>query len=671
MSYQKRPGKFERSGASGELFHAIMLEGFSDGQISFGEDGSGADLFRGPFDLDKFAESWPEEVARLNSVDRNEITSAAGVIVFTDSQGFVDVNLYDTEHDLERSWQSVFEQSPHEDEDRADDYFEDYAHGSKYEANISKRESRQQRTDWARAVEEGRVLKVSDTTFKSYPTAQACDAAFVKLRAQGIPAQRVPRVKSPYSPNARGIYQETGASQDDFVIHADHRGRYVVDLVQRGGTHLTIGPTRGYDSVPEAMDAARYEAQRRGIRAGVIFGVGADGQFRQLGHATRSHQVHPDPTDLEPNGAPPEKYRELHERVWAEARRQGYEPVETEWVIPAGQGAYQVVVRSPGGTGKKVVSVQVPRKDCGHCEGEGVVFGERAACPMCKGAGTEPTARGGSRLRPNHHHSLRGGLAEDVELLHQLIEMEAESGDLGTEDVEVTEEVLRVAKEYDAALASALDELVRTHPPKGGTTADDLWDNMGPYLVLMTLRGEGVGIWDGRWEDFYDHAQLRRGGAVNDFLKRKLKQFVNEGSGILDAALMNAAYAAAGDDEMESNARGGTADQHAADELELYLENDARFSMHSSHGHGNSALVNQLRKFRKGNYDHALAPKLWGYVVEAAAQAYCKENGCSMKWHEMFNKPTRELVAKALADHFLRAAQEGEFDHVDTKIKRS
>jgi hypothetical protein len=67
------------------------------------------------------------------------------------------------------------------------------------------------------------------------------------------------------------------------VVHKDHRGRYRVDLVGRGGTHVTIGPTRGYGSIDEAMQAANEEAHRRGILDGVIFD--GDRDLLQIGHA--------------------------------------------------------------------------------------------------------------------------------------------------------------------------------------------------------------------------------------------------------------------------------------------------------------------------------------------------------------------------------------------------
>ncbi len=147
--------------------------------------------------------------------------------------------------------------------------------------------------------------------------------------------------------------------------------------------------------------------------------------------------------------------------------------------------------------------------------------------------------------------SLAGGLHTDRQLLDQFVQMTAESMELDQYDeAEATEEVVEEAKRYDVALAKALRELVEKHPPADDATADDLWKAKGPYLVLMTLRGEGVGIWDGRWEDFYDDDEIEE---VQRFLKQKLHGFADDtGSGSLEAAFMNAAEeTCGGEDEDE------------------------------------------------------------------------------------------------------------------------
>lgn len=158
--------------------------------------------------------------------------------------------------------------------------------------------------------------------------------------------------------------------------------------------------------------------------------------------------------------------------------------------------------------------------------------------------------------RRNHHHSLSGGLHEQPELLRQFVEMAAESIDepgVDPEKVDVTDEVYRLAKEYDAALASVLDEIERGFPAHESTTADDLWDAEGPYLVLMTLRGEGVGIWD-EWDRFFNKDELDK---VQSYLEERLGRFADVASGgLLDSAFVDAAYETGGGDHEPNTALG-------------------------------------------------------------------------------------------------------------------
>lgn len=283
---------------------------------------------------------------------------------------------------------------------------------------------------------------------------------------------------------------------------------------------------------------------------------------------------------------------------------------------------------------------------------------------------------------PNHHHSLAGGISHDPELLDQLVQMAAESAELENErDAHATEEVRRVAREYDAALAAALDEMCADpdlfpfipDPEDRDRAADMLWDTNGPYLVLMTLRGEGVGIWED-WVDagFYTSGHGRESGEekgrasiddVERFLESRLGRFADvTGSGELEEAFREAAFETAGEPKMESNARGGSLDEDAAHELELYLDNDQRFSMDSPDGMGRAVLQNQLKHLKKGRYDKELSVKGWLHVVDAAAQQYAKEFGGI--WHQIFSPATRRFVAQSMAQEFYRRAQAGEFEHV-------
>lgn len=103
-------------------------------------------------------------------------------------------------------------------------------------------------------------------------------------------------------------------------------------------------------------------------------------------------------------------------------------------------------------------------------------------------------------------------------------------------------------------------------------------------------------------------------------------------------------------------------DEHAANELELYLDNDRRFSPKSPEGQGRAIAQNLLKKIKKGNYDHQLAVKGWMYVVESAAKSYAQEFGeRNTPWHKMFNIATRRATAQSLADSFKREVDNGEW----------
>ena len=147
-----------------------------------------------------------------------------------------------------------------------------------------------------------------------------------------------------------------------------------------------------------------------------------------------------------------------------------------------------------------------------------------------------------------------GGLADNEDLLLQLMDMQAESTyehryDEIRGDVELTESVTDLAERYDAALWRALNDLVARHPPEGGAGAQDLWDADAPYLVLMTLQEQGVGVWDGRWDEFYEDTD-----DVVEFLKQRLGQFESgSGSGEFFETIDAALYDQFGEDEEEED----------------------------------------------------------------------------------------------------------------------
>ena len=92
-------------------------------------------------------------------------------------------------------------------------------------------------------------------------------------------------------------------------------------------------------------------------------------------------------------------------------------------------------------------------------------------------------------------------------------------------------------------------------------------------------------------------------------------------------------------------------DPHAAEELDLYIENESRLYPQKQ-----SILANLKKKVAKGVYDPTKAAKLWGYWVTEGAKHYLKELGSS---GHSFNKATREHVAKQLERYYFDQDFEG------------
>lgn len=84
------------------------------------------------------------------------------------------------------------------------------------------------------------------------------------------------------------------------------------------------------------------------------------------------------------------------------------------------------------------------------------------------------------------------------------------------------------------------------------------------------------------------------------------------------------------------------ADEHAANELELYAMNDGDIY----HRSFMPAVKNLNAKFKKGTYDREKAIKLMGYVAEFAAKRYEKEFLNRGEWSKVFNAATRRLAAR-------------------------
>lgn len=114
---------------------------------------------------------------------------------------------------------------------------------------------------------------------------------------------------------------------------------------------------------------------------------------------------------------------------------------------------------------------------------------------------------------------------------------------LAGRDVEVTPELKEAAVNFEAAVEEAVATCIRKYPPKGGVqaTIDELRDEGANtiYDVYATLAGEGVGIWDGRWDAYYPNADRQHWQKLANCLRKELSRQY----GALESAFVDAAFA--------------------------------------------------------------------------------------------------------------------------------
>lgn len=128
----------------------------------------------------------------------------------------------------------------------------------------------------------------------------------------------------------------------------------------------------------------------------------------------------------------------------------------------------------------------------------------------------------------------------DMEWVNFILQDVAQSE--GTDDYEITEELGEQLDAYKKKLSIALEEWTNLYPPKYEHSLREILDADAAYNVFMTLNGEGVGIWDGRWDRFYSEGDIR---SLQSFLKKKLGSFADDtGGGTLNEAFRNAVFTA-------------------------------------------------------------------------------------------------------------------------------
>jgi hypothetical protein len=88
-------------------------------------------------------------------------------------------------------------------------------------------------------------------------------------------------------------------------------------------------------------------------------------------------------------------------------------------------------------------------------------------------------------------------------------------------------------------------------------------------------------------------------------------------------------------------------------ELDLFIENTGALYPQKQ-----AILANVKRRRKSGKYDAKKAPKLWMYWVDAGAKQYNKEFGNPKgRIDAVFDKPTREAVARDLANRYAKGEE--------------
>lgn len=151
-------------------------------------------------------------------------------------------------------------------------------------------------------------------------------------------------------------------------------------------------------------------------------------------------------------------------------------------------------------------------------------------------------------------------------LLEGTVESEVESGVISDDqgqDVVVTPALTAAIEDYEEALREVLAEAIVSYNYVAPEDADEWLDDFyasDPHQVdvpldaLMTLRGEGVGHWDGRWDSHFASPEIED---LNKRFKRQLSQYADgSGGGSVEDAFLEAVYTAAPPGDYKANAEG-------------------------------------------------------------------------------------------------------------------
>lgn len=129
-------------------------------------------------------------------------------------------------------------------------------------------------------------------------------------------------------------------------------------------------------------------------------------------------------------------------------------------------------------------------------------------------------------------------ITEDRDL-HELIRMMAETMEIECRHPRITPELRRVWDMWEASVQTTLrgwaKKHVRPEPDKWATIV--ILNGYAPLNVWLTVAGHGVGIWDGRWDEFFPGG----GEKYLENLQRHLERYLGFWMDRIDHALMDAA----------------------------------------------------------------------------------------------------------------------------------
>jgi hypothetical protein len=132
-----------------------------------------------------------------------------------------------------------------------------------------------------------------------------------------------------------------------------------------------------------------------------------------------------------------------------------------------------------------------------------------------------------------------------------------ESAGASTSDTSITPQLKKAIERYESELYDVLMEWTKKVPPM----TDEVWVDSTPYDIFATLSGEGVWIWDGRWDHLYNEREIK--ALINYLQHSKVSKAVDDtGGGWLNDAFEHVAYERGGSQENPGRKKNPTGPGH-------------------------------------------------------------------------------------------------------------